>query len=141
MCDRALPLWMNSPKQAVTGQPVVVVIHASADFLAYRGGIFTGRCSGFPNDGNFTVLVVGFTPTYWTVRTDLGPSFGEGGYARLAMNENTCGITNWGSYPLSNCESHTTHRPPGSHFGFNLPYATFCREVCMLGVCVRARGW
>lgn len=112
--------------QAVKGQPVVAVIHASAAFRSYmaaqNGGIFSGSCSRVPDDGDESVLVVGFTSTYWIVRTSFGPNSGKAGYAHLAMGENACGIDNWGSYPISygkflNCsspsetivQSHTCH--------------------------------
>lgn len=93
--------------QAVEGQPVVAVIHASIDFLAYNGGIFSGSCSRSPDDGNYSVLVVGYTSTYWRVRTAFGPTWGERGYARLPKYVNSCGIGNWGSYPVINGECHS----------------------------------
>ncbi|MEW5307638.1 MAG: hypothetical protein WDW36_010017 [Sanguina aurantia] len=86
-------------QQAVGGQPVIAVIHASAEFLAYQGGVFAGPCSSAPDDGAHSVLVVGYTPDYWVVRTDMG-GWGEGGYARLARGSNVCGIANWGMYPV-----------------------------------------
>ncbi|MEW5320160.1 MAG: hypothetical protein WDW38_011255 [Sanguina aurantia] len=97
----------SSLQEAVEGQPVVAVIHASADFLAYSGGIFNGSCSSAFMDGNYSVLVVGYSSTHWRVRTSMGPSWGEGGYMRLPMGINSCGVANWGSYPLINCECGT----------------------------------
>lgn len=87
---------------------MVAVIHASVDFMGYSGGIFSSSCQSAPVYGNYSVLVVGFTATYWKVRTSFGPAWGEGGYARLPMGVNSCGIDNWASYPLINSECVTS---------------------------------
>lgn len=89
--------------QAVRAQPVVAVIHASADFLAYSGGVFGGHCSTTPDDGDYSVLVVGYTSTYWVVRTSMGPSKA---YVHLPMGVNSCGIANWASYPVGEFGVH-----------------------------------
>lgn len=116
--------------QAVTSQPVVAVIHASADFLAYSGGIFAGSCSSAPVDGNYSVLVVAYNSQFWTVRTSMGPNWGESGYVRLAVGVNACGIDNWGSYPVTSCEF-------GKGTALSGRFVTSDSEVCMytIGYC------
>ncbi|MEW5301123.1 MAG: hypothetical protein WDW36_004002 [Sanguina aurantia] len=85
---------------AVSVQPVVAVIAGSSAFLANTGGIFSGPCSSAPSDASLSVLIVGYTPTYWIVRTDLA-AVGKNGIVRIARGSNVCGIANFASYPVA----------------------------------------
>ncbi|XP_018576686.1 cathepsin L-like proteinase [Anoplophora glabripennis] len=85
-----------------TAGPVSVAVNADY-FQQYAGGIFSEPyCTGDLNHG---VLVVGYGEeygsTYWLVKNSWGPSWGEGGYIKIAKNSgNECGIATDATYPI-----------------------------------------
>lgn len=89
-------------KLAVARQPVSVAIEADKMvFQLYRGGVLKKRGCGTQLDHG--VLVVGYGTDggddYWKVKNSWGPTWGEGGYIRLARGQNYCGIATQPSYP------------------------------------------
>jgi len=84
------------------GYPISVAVHVGSSFQHYMGGIFSDpECQYGPL--NHAVALVGYdksgsTP-YWILRNSWGSSWGEGGYIRVKMGENSCGISNAAIYP------------------------------------------
>jgi len=76
-----------------------VAINVDANFGAYESGIFNG-CDTTKNvDINHVVVLVGYGEDkgnkYWFVRNSWSPSWGEGGYIRVARSDNddtNCGV-------------------------------------------------
>jgi len=91
---------------AVAQQPVSVAIEADQTaFMLYAGGVMSGACGTKLDHG---VLAVGYGAQdgvkYWLVRNSWGPSWGEGGYIKLARGIKSkageCGIQMMPSYPV-----------------------------------------
>ncbi|XP_068242630.1 crustapain-like [Palaemon carinicauda] len=85
--------------------PVSVCIDAGqASFGSYGGGVYyEPRCSTYYV--NHAVNVVGYGTEggmdHWIVRNSWGPSWGEGGYIKMARNQNNmCGIASYSVYPV-----------------------------------------
>ncbi|XP_058870021.1 procathepsin L-like isoform X2 [Acipenser ruthenus] len=84
--------------------PVSVAIDAShCSFQFYKSGIYyeTKRIW----NANHAVLVVGYGDSagkkFWILKNSYGECWGEGGYLRLAKDEqNQCGIADHGVYPV-----------------------------------------
>ena len=96
-------------KEAVSKGPVSVAIEADAGiFQFYKSGVISSDKCGTSLDHG--VLVVGYgTETdgteYWLVKNSWGPSWGDGGYIKIARNDKTfdagtCGIALQPSFPL-----------------------------------------
>jgi len=120
---------------AIAQQPVSVAIQAN-DIQFYTGGVMDGFCGTQLNHG---VLAVGYgvqgRKKFWLVRNSWGPSWGEGGYIKLARGgkgkRGQCGIQMQSSYPVvrgSAPPSPPTPTPPtptpptpptpaGGHYG------------------------
>jgi C1A family cysteine protease len=85
--------------------PVAVAIDVTADFFAYRSGVFYDpTCSA--DRLRHAVLVVGYGTNattgqdYWIVKNSWGTSWGANGYVHMARNKNNhCGIATYASYP------------------------------------------
>ncbi|KAL5257385.1 hypothetical protein ACHWQZ_G012356 [Mnemiopsis leidyi] len=60
-------------------------------YSGYREGIINGLSSEFCEE---KVLIVGYTETYYRVRSSKGPDWGENGYFRIMRGGNKCGIEN-----------------------------------------------
>jgi len=90
--------------EAVAQQPVSVAIQAG-QIQFYTGGVMDGRCGTQLDHG---VLAVGYgvqgRKKFWLVRNSWGPSWGEGGYIKLARGVKSkhgqCGIQMMASYPV-----------------------------------------
>jgi C1A family cysteine protease len=81
--------------------PLSVCVNAET-WNSYYGGVFTDACSGSYNSLDHCVQLVGYdaaasTP-YWKVRNSWGTSWGEGGFIRLPMGVNSCGIADEAMY-------------------------------------------
>ncbi|RXN30341.1 cathepsin S-like protein [Labeo rohita] len=91
-------------KQAVANiGPISVAIDATRPkFVFYRSGVYNDpSCTQNINHG---VLVVGYGAMdgqdFWLVKNSWGTGFGDGGYIRMARNQNNmCGIASYGCYP------------------------------------------
>ena len=74
--------------------------------MKYQGGVYHDKnCNS--RDLNKSALVVGYghcskaKKDYWLIKTSWGEGWGEGGYLRLARNENNlCGVATEASFPL-----------------------------------------
>ncbi|CAL0304851.1 unnamed protein product [Lupinus luteus] len=98
----------NDEKQlrvAVLDQPVAAHIAVSAEFIAYKKGIFEGPCG---TDLVHAVTIVGYGvdedgKEYWLIKNSWGEKWGEDGYMRLLRGvkdkRGLCGIAMWPTYP------------------------------------------
>ncbi|KAG2423009.1 hypothetical protein HXX76_015607 [Chlamydomonas incerta] len=94
--------------QAVANQPVVALVHASAAWMAYGGGLFEGDCQDSLSRANHAVLIVGYTASAFIVKNSWGTDWGQGGYMLLprvgSSNNmtrwNRCGVLNRVTYPV-----------------------------------------
>ncbi|GMI03093.1 hypothetical protein TrVE_jg3420 [Triparma verrucosa] len=73
---------------------------------SYTGGVMDSRsCSSRDNDMNHAVQLVGYNADaripYWIVRNQWNTNWGYGGFIRLKMGENTCGMLNRASVVAS----------------------------------------
>ncbi|XP_026139808.1 cathepsin S-like [Carassius auratus] len=92
-------------KQAVANiGPISVSIDATRpQFIMYHSGVYNDpSCS---KTTNHAVLVVGYGAIagqdFWLVKNSWGTRFGDGGYIRMARNQNNmCGIASYASYPI-----------------------------------------
>lgn len=114
---------------AVAKQPVSVAIEADKSaFQLYRAGVLDSEGCGSQLDHG--VLVVGYGTDadsgtdFWKVKNSWGPTWGEGGYIRMARGKNMCGIAQQPSYPKGvHISSGPRPRPPTppkptpSHYG------------------------
>jgi len=81
--------------------PLSVCVNAES-WNGYYGGVLSGSCSGKYNALDHCVQLVGYDTTastpYWKVRNSWGTSWGEGGFIRLPMGQNSCGIADEAIY-------------------------------------------
>jgi len=87
-------------------RPVSIAFEVIQDFRFYKDGVFTSEtCGQGPTDVNHAVLAVGYgvseegTP-YWIIKNSWGDSWGEGGYFKMELGKNMCGIATCASYPI-----------------------------------------
>jgi len=84
-----------------THGPLSICVNAES-WNGYYGGVLSGSCSGAYNTLDHCVQVVGYDTTastpYWKVRNSWGTSWGEGGFIRLPMGVNSCGIADEATY-------------------------------------------
>jgi len=88
-------------KAALAQQPVSVAIEADQmAFQAYTSGVISSGCGTRLDHG---VLAVGYGTMngveYALVKNSWGASWGDEGYVRISMDNNSCGILNAASYP------------------------------------------
>ncbi|KAJ8720871.1 hypothetical protein PYW08_006336 [Mythimna loreyi] len=86
-------------KLIATHGPLVVAVDAS-NWNNYIGGVISRACNG--GVANHVVQIVGYEgyrnppettdKPYYIVRNSWGQDWGEGGYVKIAMHENVCGI-------------------------------------------------
>ena len=89
---------------------VSCAVHVTANFMAYKGGVFQDTtCSETPNHA---INIVGYGCTffykplrrcfgqrYWILRNSWGPTWGESGYMRIIRGgTKTCGLYSICSY-------------------------------------------
>ncbi|KAL1259613.1 hypothetical protein QQF64_010190 [Cirrhinus molitorella] len=92
-------------KQAVANiGPISVAIDATRpQFILYHSGVYNDpSCNQYVNHA---VLVVGYGAIggqeFWLVKNSWGTGFGDGGYIRMARNQNNmCGIASYACYPV-----------------------------------------
>jgi len=81
--------------------PLSVCVNAE-QWSYYSSGIFTRACSGSWDALDHCVQLVGYDSTgsepYWKVRNSWGTGWGEGGFIRLPMGVNACGIADEATY-------------------------------------------
>ncbi|XP_056331622.1 cathepsin S, ortholog 2, tandem duplicate 2 [Danio aesculapii] len=84
--------------------PISVAIDATRPkFTFYRSGVYDDpSCT---QNVNHAVLAVGYGTLsgqdYWLVKNSWGAGFGDGGYIRIARNNNNlCGIASYACYPI-----------------------------------------
>nr|XP_055066508.1 cathepsin S, ortholog2, tandem duplicate 1 [Misgurnus anguillicaudatus] len=95
----------NALKQALADVgPISVAIDATRpQFIMYRSGVYNDQtCT---KNVNHAVLAVGYGTLdgqdYWLVKNSWGATFGDGGYIRIARNQNNmCGIASYACYPV-----------------------------------------
>ena len=60
--------------------------------------VLHASCSSDPNSGDHVVQLVGWGKedgqAYWIVRNSWATVWGEDGFVRMAMEDNTCGLAN-----------------------------------------------
>jgi len=75
--------------------PMSICVNA-ASWDSYTGGIFTESCPGGWGDLDHCVQLVGYGTDsgsdYWKVRNSWASNWGEGGYIRLPVGTNACGV-------------------------------------------------
>ncbi|XP_073954621.1 cathepsin O-like [Choristoneura fumiferana] len=80
-----------------THGPVTVAVNALT-WQNYLGGVIQYHCSGAATDLNHAVELVGYDLTaevpYYIAKNSWGPEFGNGGYLKLAIGTNVCGLAN-----------------------------------------------
>lgn len=74
--------------------PVSATIQVGDWFLNYSSsdGVINPNCS--EDTAYQSVLIVGYTPTYWIIKNSYGRSWGNNGYLYLIRGINACGIAN-----------------------------------------------
>lgn len=90
-------------KAALNTGAVSVAIQADQPvFQYYNGGILTSAACGTNLDHG--VVVVGYGDNYYIVRNSWGPSWGEGGYVRIGIQNGAgvCGIQMQPVQPFTN---------------------------------------
>ncbi|KAG2426519.1 hypothetical protein HXX76_011746 [Chlamydomonas incerta] len=104
--------WEDVPQSApalrkvLANQPVVALVHASADWYAVNAthDEFNGTCSHQLGDANHAVVIVGYTPEHWIIKNSWGTKWGKGGFMRLKRvlngTNNPCGLLNALTYPV-----------------------------------------
>jgi hypothetical protein len=76
-------------KTALAVGPIAIAVAADANYLAYKGGIMTQEGCGAEEPNHFSLSVGwGTDPDqgdYYIVKESFGPTWGEAGYARIAI--------------------------------------------------------
>ena len=97
-----LPHDVNQLKVAVKLGPVAASISTSAkEFQFYKGGIIAGEeCSTIETTVDAAVTIVGFgndnhlNQDYWLIKNSWGKTWGDAGFARLAVSGDGPGVCN-----------------------------------------------
>jgi len=84
-------------------EPVSICVDAE-NWSDYTGGVMTAWDCAWVVELDHCVQLVGYSTTdgstpYWIVRNSWGEDWGESGYIRLAMGDNTCGLTEEATMP------------------------------------------
>jgi len=76
-------------KTALAVGPIAIAVSADKNYLAYKGGIMTQEGCGDEDPNHFSLSVGwGTDPDngdYYIVKESFGPTWGEAGYARIAI--------------------------------------------------------
>nr|GFD02380.1 aleurain-like protease [Tanacetum cinerariifolium] len=86
-------------------RPVSVAFQVSGNFKQYTGGVYTrDSCGSDPMDVNHAVVAVGYGEEngvpYWLIKNSWGADWGLGGYFKMEMGKNMCGVATCASYPI-----------------------------------------
>ncbi|PWA49673.1 cysteine proteinases superfamily protein [Artemisia annua] len=86
-------------------RPVSVAFQVIANFRLYTGGVFTSdNCGSDPMDVNHAVVAVGYGEEngvpYWLIKNSWGADWDLGGYFKMEMGKNMCGVATCASYPI-----------------------------------------
>jgi len=86
--------------------PLSVCVNAET-WDGYSSGILQGKCSGSASALDHCVQLVGYdkSANYWKVRNSWAADWGEDGFIRLPMGENSCGIADEATYVTAAVES------------------------------------
>lgn len=112
LTSRSFKVPRNSPyemKKALALGPVSVLVNANRNFLFYLRGIIDSKKCG--SKINHAVLAVGYGTDkktgkdYFIIKNSWGRLWGEGGYAKIAADQNKfykgmCGILQFGTFAL-----------------------------------------
>nr|GEY77877.1 cysteine proteinase 3-like [Tanacetum cinerariifolium] len=87
-------------------RPVSVAYQVSGDFKQYTGGFYTNDSCGIDpmSDVNHAVVAVGYGEEngvpYWLIKNSWGADWGLGGYYKIEMGKNMCGVATCAYYPI-----------------------------------------
>jgi len=88
--------YENDLKAALAKHGPMSICVNAASWDSYTGGIFTESCPGGWGDLDHCVQLVGYGTDsgsdYWKVRNSWASNWGEGGYIRLPVGTNACGV-------------------------------------------------
>lgn len=94
-------------KTALRSKPIAVAFSVGNAFYNYDSGVFSDNGSGgiCASGVNHGMTGVGFGVEngveYVIVKNSWGLSWGENGYVKINISNNTCQILYWPSYPLT----------------------------------------
>uniref|UniRef100_A0A7S2WHS9 Uncharacterized protein n=2 Tax=Mucochytrium quahogii TaxID=96639 RepID=A0A7S2WHS9_9STRA len=86
--------------------PLGISINAEPkDFYFYKSGVYNSEeCVGTVDKLDHAVLAVGYNldhnPPYMVLKNSWSTNWGEGGFARVALNENVCGFATTPTYVI-----------------------------------------
>jgi len=106
--------YASSLLDAIAQGPVMTFLFAGSSYVkGYKSGIVNTNKCGNGYRGNLGTTAVGYgvdgDTTYYIVKNNWGTTWGEEGYIRLAADfgstfnraqPGTCGIQNYGVYPI-----------------------------------------
>lgn len=86
-------------------RPVSVAFEVVSGFKQYKEGIYTSdTCGSTPMDVNHAVVAVGYGVEngvpYWLIKNSWGEEWGMGGYFKMELGKNMCGVATCASYPI-----------------------------------------
>jgi KDEL-tailed cysteine endopeptidase len=86
-------------RQVLNKHPISVAVDATK-WQFYESGVFDHEDCG--QSLNHAVQVVGYAQDgkYYIVRNSWGPEWGEGGYIKIVMDKNMCGISEAANFPI-----------------------------------------